>query len=155
MNMNMNLSPDHVGQHADLRLFEAIVEQTPDAVIFADCDGMIRVWNRGAETVFGFSAAEVIGGSLDVIVPERFRRAHWEGFHQAIERGHTQHGGQVRTTRSIHKLGHTLYVDLSFGLVKSSAGAVIGSVAVGRDCSARYLADKALRDKLAELQSKA
>ena len=153
--MNMNRSPDHVGLHADLQLFEAIVEQTPDAIIFADCDGMIRVWNRGAETVFGFSAAEVIGGSLDVIVPERFRRAHWEGFHQAIERGHTQHGGQVRTTRSIHKLGHTLYVDLSFGLVKSSAGSVIGSVAVGRDCSARYLADKALREKLAELESKA
>ena len=61
----------------------------------------------------------------------------------------------MRTTRSIHKLGHTLYVDLSFGLVKSSAGSVIGSVAVGRDCSARYLAEKALREKLAELESKA
>ena len=107
--MNMNRSPEHVRLHADPRLFEALVEQTPDAIIFADCDGMIRVWNRGAETVFGFSAAEVIGSSLDVIIPERFRRAHWEGFHQAIERGHTQHGGQVRTTRSIHKLGHTLY----------------------------------------------
>ena len=152
--MNMNRSPEHVHLHADLRPFEAIVEQTPDAIIFADCDGMIRVWNRGAETVFGFSAAEVIGSSLDVIVPERFRRAHWEGFHQAIERGHTQHGGQVRTTRSIHKLGHTLYVDLSFGLVKNSAGAVIGSVAVGRDCSARYLSEKALRERLAELEGK-
>lgn len=152
--MNLNRSPEHVHLHADLRPFEAIVEQTPDAIIFADCDGMIRVWNRGAETVFGFSAAEVIGSSLDVIVPERFRRAHWEGFHQAIERGHTQHGGQVRTTRSIHKLGHTLYVDLSFGLVKNNAGAVIGSVAVGRDCSARYLSEKALRERLAELEGK-
>lgn len=152
--MNLNRSPEHVHLHADLLPFEAIVEQTPDAIIFADCDGMIRVWNRGAETVFGFSAAEVIGSSLDVIVPERFRRAHWEGFHQAIERGHTQHGGQVRTTRSIHKLGHTLYVDLSFGLVKNSAGAVTGSVAVGRDCSARYLSEKALRERLAELEGK-
>ena len=152
--MTMNRSPEHVRLHPDLRLFEAIVEQTPDAIIFADCDGMIRVWNRGAETVFGFSAAEVIGSSLDVIIPERFRRAHWEGFHQAIERGHTQHGGQVRTTRSIHKLGHTLYVDLSFGLVKSSAGSVIGSVVVGRDCGARYLSEKALRERLAELERK-
>ena len=111
----MNPSPQHVRLHTDLRLFEAIVEQTPDAIIFADCDGMIRVWNLGAETVFGFSAAEVIGSSLDVIIPERFRCAHREGFHRGIERGHTQHGGQVRTTRSIHKLGHTLYADLSFG----------------------------------------
>ena len=122
--MNMNRSPEHVRLHADLRLFEAIVEQTPDAIIFADCDGMIRVWNRGAETVFGFSAAEVIGSSLDVIIPERFR------------------------------LGHTLYVDLSFGLVTSGAGSVIGSVAVGGDCSARYLSEKALRERLAELERK-
>ena len=150
----MNRSPEPVRLHADPRLFEAIVEQTPDAIIFSDRDGMIRVWNRGAETVFGFPAAEVIGSSLDIIIPERFRRAHWEGFHQAILHGHTQHCGQVRTTRSIHKLGHTLYVDLSFGLVTSGAGSVIGSVAVGRDCSARYLSEKALRERLAELERK-
>ena len=81
--MNMNRSPERVHLQTDLRPFEAIVEQTPDAIIFADCDGMILVWNRGAETVFGFSGAEVIGSSLDVIIPERFRRTHWEGFHCA------------------------------------------------------------------------
>jgi hypothetical protein len=61
----------------------------------------------------------------------------------------------VRTTRSIHKLGSKLYVDLSFGLVKNRAGSVIGSVAVGRDCSARYLSEKALRDRLEELERQA
>ncbi|HEY8708826.1 MAG TPA: PAS domain S-box protein [Burkholderiaceae bacterium] len=142
-------------EQAELLLFKAIVEQTPDAIIFADCDGMIRVWNRGAEVVFGFSAAEVIGSSLDIIIQERFRRAHWEGFRNAIESGHTRHGGDVRTTRSNHKLGHKLYVDLSFGLVTSEAGSVIGSVAVGRDCTARHLSDKALRDRLAEFERQA
>ena len=113
------------------------------------------MWNRGAEAVFGFSAAEVIGCSLDIIIPERFRRAHWEGFCQAIASGRTQHGDQVRTTRATHKLGHRLYVDLSFGLVTIGAGSVIGSVAVGRECSARYLSEKALRDRLADLERKA
>ena len=146
------MSSNEPPAQAEPQWFEAIVEQTPDAIIFADCDGLIRVWNRGAEAVFGFSAAEVVGRSLDVIVPERFRAAHWAGFRQAVECGRTQHGGQVRTTRSMHKLGGTLYVDLSFGLVRNEAGSVIGSVAVGRDCSARYLSEKALRERLSRLE---
>ena len=113
------------------------------------------MWNRGAEAVFGFSAAEVMGCSLDIIIPERFRRAPWEGFRQAIASGRTQHGDHVRTTRATHKLGHRLYVDLSFGLVTSEPGSVIGSVAVGRECSARYLSEKALRDRVADLERKA
>ena len=113
------------------------------------------MWNRGAEAVFGFSAAEVMGCSLDIIIPERFRRAHWKGFRQAIASGRTQHGDHVRTTRTTHRLGHRLYVDLSFGLVTSEAGSVIGSVAVGRECSARYLSEKALRDRVADLERKA
>ena len=149
--MSLNHPPDRAG----LQLFEAIVEQTPDAIVFADCDGVIRVWNHGAEAVFGFSAAEVIGSSLDVIIPERFRHAHWAGFRQAIESGHTKLGDHVRTTRAIHKLGHKLYVDLSFGLITGAAGSVIGAVAVGRDCSERYLAEKALRDRLDAFERKA
>lgn len=153
--MDSTHPPARVGSDAGLQLFEAIVAQTPDAIIFADCDGLVRVWKRGAEAVFGFSAAEVIGYGLDIIIPERFRRAHWEGFRQAIASGRTRHGDHLRTTRATHKLGHRLYVDLSFGLVTSGAGSVIGWVAVGRECSARYLSEKALRDRLADLERKA
>ena len=126
--------------------------QTPDAIVFADCDGVIRLWNRGAEAVFGFPASEVIGSSLDVIIPERFRQAHWAGFRRAIANGHTRLGDSVRTTRAMHKLGHKLYVDLSFGLVRDDSGSLLGSVAVGRDCSARHLADKVLHERLATLE---
>jgi PAS domain S-box-containing protein len=132
---------------AEPSLFQAIVEQTSDAVIFADADGAIRVWNRGAEALFGFTADEVIGRSLDVIIPERFRRAHWEGFHRAIESGRTRAGEPVRITRSVHKLGHPLYVEISFALVKQASGAVLGAVAVGRDGTARFLAEKARRER--------
>lgn len=153
--MDSTHPPARVGSDAGLQLFEAIVAQTPDAIIFADCDRLVQVWNRGAEAVFGFSAAEIIGCSLDIIIPDRFRRAHWEGFRQAIASGRTQHGDHVRTTRATHKLGHRLYVDLSFGLVMNGAGSVIGSVAVGRECSERYVSVKALREQLAELERKA
>jgi len=142
-------------EQPELLLFKAIVEQTPDAIIFADRDGVIRVWNRGAAAVFGFSAAEAIGSSLDIIIPERFRRAHWEGFRNAMESGHTRHGDYVRTTRSTHQDGRKLYVDLSFGLVTSGAGLVVGSVAVGRDCTARYLAQSAGCAGLTELERQA
>ena len=153
--MDSTHQPPRVGSDSGWDLFKAIVGQTPDAIILADCDGLIQVKNRGAEAVVGFSAAEVMGCSLDIIIRERFRRAHWKGFRQAIASGRTQHGDHVRTTRATHKLGHGLYVDLSFGLVTSEARSVIGSVAVGRERSARYLSEKALRDRVADLERKA
>ena len=129
----------HEFENADFNLFQAIVEQAPDAIIFADREGAIRVWNRGAEAVFGYAAAEVLGNSLDVIIPERLRRAHWEGFRRAIDTGQTKFGGRVLTTRSVHKDGSKLYVDLSFGLIRNGAGAIAGALAVGRDCTARHI----------------
>jgi PAS domain S-box-containing protein len=119
-------------QNLEPALFQAIVEQAPDAVIFADREGAIRVWNRAAETVFGYSAAEVLGGSLDLIIPERLRTAHWNGFREAIRTGRTKHAGRALTTRSMHKDGTRLYLDVSFSLVRDSAGAVVGALAIGR-----------------------
>jgi len=139
-------------EDAKLNLFQAIVEQAPDAIIFADRDGVIQVWNHGAGTVFGYAADEVLGKSLDVIIPERLRHAHWEGFRRAIDTGQTKYGNRVLTTRSVHKNGSKLYVDLSFGLVRDGAGAVTGALAVGRDCTARYLSEGTLRARLAELE---
>lgn len=146
--MNGRLVPGQTGS----QLCDAILMQAADAIIFADCDGLIRLWNRGAELLFGFPAVEVVGSSLDVIIPERFRRAHWDGFRRAVTSGHTRHGNSVRTTRAVHKTGRKLYVDLSFGLVKDDSGSVVGSVAVGRDGSVRYSAEKALRERLAALE---
>ena len=148
------MQPAREFEHAKLNLYRAIVEQAPDAIIVADRDGSIQVWNRGAEIVFGYAAAEVLGKSLDVIIPERLRHAHWEGFHRAISTGQTKYGNRVLTTRSVHKNGSKLYVDLSFGLVRDEAGAVTGAMAVGRDGTARYLSEGALRARVAELEEK-
>ena len=148
------MQPAREFEHAKFNLFQAIVEQAPDAIIFADRDGAIQVWNHGAETVFGYAAAEVLGKSLNVIIPERLRNAHWEGFQRAIDTGQTKHGNRVLTTRSVHKKGAKLYVDLSFGLIKDETGAVTGALAVGRDCTARYLSDGALRARVVELEKR-
>ena len=133
------MQPVHEFGNANFNLFRAIVEQAPDAIIFADREGTIRVWNRGAEVIFGYAADEVLGSSLDVIIPERLRRAHWEGFRRAVDTGQTRYADRVMTTRSVHKDGTKLYVDLSFGLIRNEAGAIAGALAVGRDCTARQI----------------
>ena len=132
----------------------AIVEQTADAIIFADRQGLIRLWNPAAEAVFGFSADEVMGQSLDLIIPERLRPAHWKAFHQAIEAGRTRLGGRALVTRSVHKSGAKLYVDLSFAIVRDAAGEVSGSVAVVRDATERYASETTMKKRLAELEKR-
>jgi PAS domain S-box-containing protein len=131
----------------------AIVDTTSDAIIFADREGRIRLWNRGASLIFGYAASEVIGQSLDIIIPERLRRAHWDAFDRSIASGQTKHTDRVLTTRSMHKDGRTIYVDLSFGLVKDASGRVHGAFAVGRDCTERYLAERAAKQRLQELEA--
>jgi PAS domain S-box-containing protein len=137
---------------SNIPLFESLVAQAPDAMIFADRDGLVRVWNSSAQALFGYAAAEVIGGSLDLIIPERLRSAHWQGFRTAIDTGNAKYLGRVLTTRALHQDGRKLYVDLSFALVRDQTGIIIGSLAIARDCTERYLADKALRARVSELE---
>ena len=82
--------------------------------------------------MFGHVAAEAIGLNLDLIIPEHLRAAHWEAFHRAIAAGRTRGEGRVATTRSTHKDGSRLYVDLSFTVLIDEAGAAIGALAIGR-----------------------
>jgi PAS domain S-box-containing protein len=133
-------------------LAEALIAQLADGVIFADREGMIRVWNEGAEAIFGHPRAEAVGQSLDLIIPERLRPAHWAAFKRAIETGQLQHGRESLATRSMHRDGRTLYVDLSFALVRGRGGEVLGAVAVARDITRRFREERELRRRLAELE---
>jgi PAS domain S-box-containing protein len=128
----------------------AIVEQVADAIIFADRQGTIRVWNGGAEAVFGHTADEALGRSLDLIIPERLRAAHWAAFDKALETGRTKYGRQAMTTRSMKKDGTKLYVDLSFALVTDAGGQMLGSVAMARDVTARHAAAAEARERAAK-----
>ena len=136
----------------DPEWFAAIVRDSPDAVIVAGTDGRIQVWNPGAERLFGHPASEVLGESLDVIIPERLRKAHWEAFDRALQAGHTRYDGRPMTTRSMRKDGAKLYVDMSFALLTDAAGAPAGALAIARDATARYEAERALRERVAEME---
>jgi PAS domain S-box-containing protein len=133
----MQFTPDAGSDSRNL--YSAIVEQAPDAMIYADRSGSICIWNKAAEALFGYVAAEAVGRNLDLIIPERFRRAHWDGFNKALEAGKTRYAGRVLTTRSAHKSGAKLYIDMTFALVTDQAGLAVGALAVVRDCTERYL----------------
>jgi PAS domain S-box-containing protein len=135
-------------------LFRALVEQVADAMIFADREGRIRLWNAGAEAVFGYAAEEILGERLDVLIPERLRSTHWRAFDEAIDTGQQKSGRESMTTRSVHKNGTELYVDLSFALVDDDAGRVLGAVAMARDVTRRYITDKETRRRIAELEGR-
>ena len=139
---------------SDHDLAAALVKCAADAIIFADREGRIRLWNPGAEAIFGYGADEVIGQSLDIIIPERLRRAHWDGYNRALAAGHTLHGRRALPTRSMHKSGDTLYVELSFSVAKDAQDAVIGAMAIGRDITAHYLKEKDQRARMEALEAK-
>jgi PAS domain S-box-containing protein len=121
---------------------DALIEHLPVSVIVSDREGRITAWNRASEALFGFTAAEAIGQSLDLIIPERLREAHWAGFDRSLASGTTKYAGQVMTTRATHKDGRRLYVEFSFGMLKDESGAVVAVMAVGRDGTERFLAQR-------------
>jgi PAS domain S-box-containing protein len=126
--LNMNTSA---------KLADWILEQTADALVFADRDGNIVRWNEAAGSLFGYTAAEAVGRSLDLIIPDHLRAAHWRGFRAAMASGATRLAGRPAVTRAIHKSGSKLYVEMTFSVVKDDAGTVVGSVAIARDATER------------------
>lgn len=136
MNDNLQASPS---------LGDWIVEHTADALIYSNRDGIIERWNPAAASMFGYSAAEACGQSLDLIIPEPLRAAHWRGFDAAMQNGSTRLHGRPTVTKAAHKSGETRYVEMSFALVSDQLGKVIGSVAMARDVTERFLRNKAAR----------
>jgi len=117
--------------------YRRMIEQMADAVVYSDAAGTIVEWNAAAERLFRFSRTDALGRSLDLIIPEHLRAAHWAGFHRAIERRATQHSGAATITRALTGDGETIYVDISFALVLDAAGTVIGSLGIARDATLR------------------
>jgi len=133
-----------------------LVEQSPDATIFAGRDGTIGAWNAAAERIFGHTPAEAMGQSLDIIIPESLREAHWRGFDHAIDTGEMKYpGGKAMPTKAVRKDGATIYVELSFGLVRAADGTILGAMAQARDITERFEHDRAQRRRLRELEEAA
>ena len=133
-----------------------LIEQSPDATIFADTGGVIRAWNPAAERIFGFAATEAVGQRLDIIIPESLREAHWRGFDRATSTGEMKYpGGEALPTKAVRRDGATIYVELSFGLVRGPDGAVTGAMAQARDITERFERDRATRRRLRDLEAAA
>lgn len=140
--------------HTNTKMNELIVEQCPDAIIFADLEGIIRIWNTAAEQVFGFSKEEAIGSSLDIIIPEPFRKAHWRGFERAIADGATKYTGRSLPTKSLRADGTTIYVKLGFSIILDSTGSVLGALSTARDITVRFKQEQKNQKRLEELENK-
>jgi PAS domain S-box-containing protein len=136
------------------RLAARIVEGSPDAIVCCDRDGVIRLWSRGAEEIFGFSAAEAVGRSLDIIIPERLRARHWDGWGKVMETGVTRYGKEVLAVPAARKDGSTLSIEFTIQLVRDDAGAILGPAAIIRDVTARFQREKELRLRMKELEKK-
>lgn len=135
-------------------LCQRIVEGTPDAIIFADREGRIQLWNSGAEAVFGYRAEEALGQPLDLIVPENLRARHWEGYRKAMSTGVTRFGRELLAVPATRKDGTRISLEFSILLVRDDAGAVLGPVAIIRDVTVRWQREKALKQQLAALEAK-
>jgi PAS domain S-box-containing protein len=130
----------------------SLLVQGPDATIFADRDGVVRVWNAAAERIFGYPADAAIGQNLDIIIPEKLREAHWAGYDRALAAGDTKYRGQSLPTRAVKQDGSEIYVELSFAIVHGSDGGVAGAMAQARDITERFERDRAMRRRLRELE---
>ncbi len=130
-----------------------LVEVMADAVIVADADGTIVFWNGAAERVFGWSAAEAVGESLDLIIPERQRRAHWDGYQQVMATGHTRYGSELLRVPAHHADGQRRSIAFTVTLLTDPDGAVSGIAAVVRDETERWAAERSLRTEIAELRA--
>jgi PAS domain S-box-containing protein len=126
-------------------LCERIVDTTGDAVVFADGDGVIRLWNRGAEGIFGYTTTEAIGQTLDLIIPEKLRGRHWEGYRRVMETGVTRYGNEVLAVPAMHKDGSRRSIEFTVALVRDDEQSLIGIAAVLRDVTVRFEKERRLR----------
>jgi PAS domain S-box-containing protein len=130
------------------------VEQSPIAIIVGDREGIVRLWNASAQTMFGWSAEEVLGKSMDMIIPEKHRPRHWEGYDRVMATGVTKYGRNLLAVPALTKDGRRISIEFNVVLLKDAEGRVLGIAASMQDVTARWERDKTLRARLAELEAK-
>jgi PAS domain S-box-containing protein len=127
----------------------AILTASSDAIVASDREGIIKLWNPGAERIFGHIAAEAVGQSLDIIIPERLRKRHLDGYREVIASGRSRYSaGALLSVPALRKDGSQLSVEFTITPLLSTSGDIIGLVAVMRDATARFEETKALRQQL-------
>ncbi|MBB2962773.1 PAS domain S-box protein [Methylobacterium sp. R2-1] len=129
-----------------------LVAAIGDAVVISDADGRIVTWNPAAERIFGFSEAEALGETLDLITPERHRRRHWDGYAKTMRTGETRYGTSLLKVPALHKDGRALSIAFTVALLHGANGEVTGIAAIIRDETERFQEERNLRRRVAELE---
>jgi PAS domain S-box-containing protein len=135
-------------------LAAAVVRESAEAIVVTDPAGIIRLWNDGAARIFGFSADEAVGQSLDVIIPEKLRDRHWKGYFQTMATGYTRYGDKLLSVPAAHRDGQRLSIEFSVALLRDDAGQIVGISAIMREVTERRDAERALRARIAELEDR-
>ncbi len=136
------------------RFCRTLAYEAPDAIVYADVGSMIRFWNRGAERVFGFSEAEVLGKSLDMIIPQNLRKRHWDAYAETIRTGKTRYGaGDVLAVPALRKDGTRVSVEFTILPFRDREGHMLGVAAILRDVTKRFEEIRALRKELAAVRT--
>ena len=139
----------------DERIYRQIVEGSPEAIILGDAKGIIRLWNAGAEALFGFTAEEAVGRPMDLIIPERLRARHWDGYHKVMATGTSRYGrGDLLAVPAITKDGRTISIEFTIQMLKGPAGEIVGPVATIRDVTKRFQREKEMGGRLKELEAR-
>jgi PAS domain S-box-containing protein len=145
------ISNPHPAQAADLAT--RLVAAAGDAIVIANRDGRILTWNKGAEAIFGYPVAEAMDASLDLIIPERLRGRHWDGFHQALRTGETRYADDLLAVPAQRRDGTRISIEFRVTLLLGPDGAPEAIAAVIRDVTSRWEADRALRQELERLRT--
>jgi PAS domain S-box-containing protein len=133
-------------------LSEQIVNESSDAIVFSDVGGIIRLWNRGAEEMFGYSPEQAVGQSLDLIIPENLRARHWEGYYRVMKSGETKYKTGLLSSPGLRKDGTRISLEFSMAILRGDNGDIAGCASVMRDVTARFLKDKEIKERIKALE---
>lgn len=133
---------------------EQLFNDAPEAILMTDRQGIIRFWNGGAARMFGYTAAEATGRSLDLIIPEGLRGRHWEGYHRVMGSGETKYKTGLLSSPGIRKDGSRLSLEFSMVLLKDDAGVITGCGAIMRDVTENWKKEKEIKAQLAACEAR-
>ena len=136
------------------RLCQQIVEDAQEAIIFADRDGIIRLWNSGAQAIFGYTAEEALGQTLDLIIPQQYRDRHWEGYNRVMSTGKTRLDKELLAVPAIRKDGGRVSLEFSIVLMRDTNNELIGIAAIIHEVTERRQREKEMKERLATLEAK-
>ena len=132
----------------------AVLSGTADAIIATDRAGTIEYWNASAERIFGYPESVAVGQSLDLIIPERLRQRHWEGYRRVMDTGRSRYGeGDLLAVPALREDGTTISVEFTIVPLREADGTILGLAAVVRDVSKRFDELRALRRRITELEA--